>query len=496
MSTWKGELDQFPGMREALVKAGILVVESDPPAHDGPHHTWRQQVSLYRGLLATPAGCQVLKARTDRNSPYLEWFLQDLAKPLGSAISWGPVKPLLQKRFRVVQTYSLIPLAFHDMVFMGDREDLLRLCHFGAQPEALSPDPALDPGYSWLRLLVGRVWSGLDRYFECLDAKRAARLMAHGLKAGPKAGPMPDLFHRLLALHLVFLSTHLEWVGDDPGLGADLTQARLFPAFLLGQNGLSRLPHDSRERPPRAVIRSRRLVDWAVAGTMDPNDTDEARFREALGALRANPAAWRAAPSRKDCEAVHEYIARVSWKWDLRWRDPPDWLADTRRNRSKTVRLQDHLPLLAGLGLPPADEAWVTGFISKRSRGGVSLAKTYLLLGRAYMTGAPGLRASRAEALRWFRAAAERKLPQANVELGRLLLNDVETTRPALEEAARRLLWAAERDHPEAACLLGTAMVEKRLREPSAGEGMRWLRRAAAKGSTEAQERLKDLPSR
>ncbi|MBW2494902.1 MAG: SEL1-like repeat protein, partial [Deltaproteobacteria bacterium] len=91
-----------------------------------------------------------------------------------------------------------------------------------------------------------------------------------------------------------------------------------------------------------------------------------------------------------------------------------------------------------------------------------------------------------AEALDWFRRAAEAGDSDAQFYLGsRLLREDAAETNPV--EAVRLLTLAAESDHPAAQRLLGDAYAEGRGVAIDLAQSTRWYRAAAEQGDVSAQ---------
>jgi hypothetical protein len=63
-STWHGEIEKYPGMRQALNEAGFRIVEAPEPERESIGNIWRQMIAYAAGLtqITTP---YVLKTRPD-----------------------------------------------------------------------------------------------------------------------------------------------------------------------------------------------------------------------------------------------------------------------------------------------------------------------------------------------------------------------------------------------------------------------------------------------
>ena len=117
-------------------------------------------------------------------------------------------------------------------------------------------------------------------------------------------------------------------------------------------------------------------------------------------------------------------------------------------------------------------------------------ADTAFQLGIAYVQ--KGVEEDYAEAVRWFRLAAEQGHPRAQFNLGvdYALGQGVEED---AAEAARWLRLAAEQGHSAAMYLLGGAYEIGAGVERDFSEAVRWYRLAAGRGHDEAKEHIASL---
>ncbi|MDT8404546.1 tetratricopeptide repeat protein [Sulfuriflexus sp.] len=100
-----------------------------------------------------------------------------------------------------------------------------------------------------------------------------------------------------------------------------------------------------------------------------------------------------------------------------------------------------------------------------------------------------GVEADIQEALRWYRAAAEQGLPQAQNSLGFMYSIGLGVKCDA-ERAAHWLQLAAEQGHSGAQTNLGILYTSGRGVEKDEEEAVYWFRTAARNGNTQAQELL------
>ncbi len=130
ISTWLGELANFPEIRDRLRSEGCRVVETSEPEVCYKGHTWHQMKTLAFGLEACEAGSAVLKLRADKmelsetiRSRLAERRLTPCAPPAG----W-PCP--LTARVSILAGILTQPFFLNDIMFYGLREDLARLVNF------------------------------------------------------------------------------------------------------------------------------------------------------------------------------------------------------------------------------------------------------------------------------------------------------------------------------------------------------------------------------
>jgi len=113
-----------------------------------------------------------------------------------------------------------------------------------------------------------------------------------------------------------------------------------------------------------------------------------------------------------------------------------------------------------------------------------------LNLGAAYDHGLSGIAADPAEAVAWYRRAAEQGLDKAQFNLAHCLA----TGHGAPQDYSESRLWmrrAAEQGMADAQFLLGVMLVEGLGGEVDADRGRGWLQRAAMAGQADAAEYLR-----
>lgn len=129
ISTWAGEMDRFPGLKERLQGYGVEFVESPPL--DGfatAGNYLHQTAQLYNGLLAVDSDAWVFKTRPDA---VLSLNALDGLFQATMAAPPVTVEPrAFERRVWVPYFEATQPFFISDVVFFGRRDDLLKLCNF------------------------------------------------------------------------------------------------------------------------------------------------------------------------------------------------------------------------------------------------------------------------------------------------------------------------------------------------------------------------------
>lgn len=203
LSTWRGEIDAHDGLRDRLLGAGLILIESDPPADLGAWNIFGQHKALTEGLDVCPDDCFVFKHRTDKAyggtwafAPFLEADLPE---------TFGPGAVFRHKI--VCSNYSTTaPLYLADFCFLGHIDDVRQLVNFDRRYDSdFLPSAAMIlPEMRWfLHPFLSRS-RRLDWWIRKAPVIETSRAIMNYAKAGA-AEPLPSVARDVLALNLAFL---------------------------------------------------------------------------------------------------------------------------------------------------------------------------------------------------------------------------------------------------------------------------------------------------
>jgi len=129
-STWVGELDPFPAVREALHIVNAHLIEQPEPNIILPGHALHQMASLDLGLTVIGPDCFVYKTRPDfaNINSYLK-FLEIIPSPARSS---GVVYPGQRFKIYIHGYFPSQPMYINDIVFAGVSDDIRALTSWSA----------------------------------------------------------------------------------------------------------------------------------------------------------------------------------------------------------------------------------------------------------------------------------------------------------------------------------------------------------------------------
>lgn len=266
-STWLGELNAYPAAAAALSRVGAIIVETDPPVIKTFGHTLHQSKTLWFGLQAVPENALVLKLRPD---------LGPLTAKIGEALQHidlniaadGGAPPVFRKRIAIHSFFPEAPYYCNDIIFFGQREDLLKLANFDITTEMLVTNSVAEQFF--FRPPLGARYPLLDAYLQV----HAPFMPGSDGRAEQRLDIMlaSDFYLDMLAMHLRVVHRYFR-VGilserareQEPGIPDGLTLRQFLRPepgredmlFLLAANACV----FSGERPVEALLHGRFVSD-------------------------------------------------------------------------------------------------------------------------------------------------------------------------------------------------------------------------------------------
>lgn len=165
-STWEGELDRYPEVRETMCRLGVVVVESAQPALTLPGHVLHQAKTFTLGLYACPADALILKLRGDV-LPLTAEYRRILSGEHLAAQERRATPTLFRRPVWTLSGIVFWPFYMNDMVFFGTRDDLLQLADIDVKAEyywnQLAPEQFFHMGPVLRRSALMRAYARIHR---------------------------------------------------------------------------------------------------------------------------------------------------------------------------------------------------------------------------------------------------------------------------------------------------------------------------------------------
>lgn len=132
ISTWEGEVEKVSGLKQRLDELGIFLVETPALEEDTVYSSinyLRQSTQLKSALSALPEGAFVLKCRTDYSNYDLN-RIDNIHEGINlvNVNEFGDFDAGMDYKIGVLRFGVTTPFTFHDITYMGTKNDLRRLC--------------------------------------------------------------------------------------------------------------------------------------------------------------------------------------------------------------------------------------------------------------------------------------------------------------------------------------------------------------------------------
>ncbi len=313
--TWLGELEQAPGLEQALTEAGVSILTVEPPRPDPRVHplfhgyVYHQRKALHFALRSLPQDCFVLKARTDFAEERFDSMVATLFATPGMILEVDIPSPVISTR---LFSYDARPdhlFYWDDIVFSGMRDDLLKFNNFDLTCEFIYPGHVSCAEIRLFSPLFLQHYPVLAWFFENINGERFAQTLQRWLSSGGST-PMPTLLKDILASYFHILSRYVLLPKSDGSLDFPITLETFFTANseleviafshpwashkLISKRLLDRLigPEEFEEPNLAAIVSAMRKMDTdlSLRGTLSSTfDHDLREFVEFAGHFEINP---------------------------------------------------------------------------------------------------------------------------------------------------------------------------------------------------------------
>ena len=438
LSTWFGELDRHEGLAARLVKAGVDVVESEPPHTDiGPRPFWLyciQGTSLARGLEGISAGSPTLKLRTDKTARLIDEFRPWLeASPPASGADQA-LEPVFERKLLTRQMRTSAPFHVSDMAFMGLKEDLQKVFTLDARLEAQVVKLSMGLELRWLIPPFYDLYPLLSSFYGRVHAfSLAGAVQEWGRRRD--GTPLASPLLRLYALYFRCLAQNFHCVEERGSESAIAFEDCFDP-------GADKIIYTTMSsRGVTCSFRSQAVITALAEGRVASSANAE-RYLEALQWPRDRLAA---ALTEEEASDIAAFAARYNGGGSV----VRPVLRRRAGEQSETtpdfgVRAA-FAYLIEETNAPPADRPNLLAILAEEG-GGEPAGAAYFAAAEAYRTGARGLAQSKKWALDWYARAAALRHKGAQLAYAKLIFANAQAEETQRAEARKWLEDAAARD--------------------------------------------------
>ena len=230
LSTWRGEINKFPRLREALNEANIFIIESWEmdktleKAPTGSVNYWRQAQQMLAALEIIPRNAFILKARTDRSLNYLNQldkinFFDHYAIETKKI---GNFPNLFKYKISVFSPKMVRILHMIDFVLIGHWRDLYKLINF--EVAELGSRKMVVANLQWFYKPFVHEFPILRSYYQFTIYNNTIKTLRNYVDKYKNDAKFPEIYYKIYALYFLILYTHFNIIStrkfrqEDPNL--------------------------------------------------------------------------------------------------------------------------------------------------------------------------------------------------------------------------------------------------------------------------------------
>ncbi|MEO1772045.1 hypothetical protein [Candidatus Enterococcus ferrettii] len=223
LSTWQGEFDRFPELRQEIKANHIEIIEQAPLEkrvdlnRSTSINYMRQALQFQAALDHLPADCFVLKVRTDRALNHIKKFDAYLTKEperIKNTFSKGShqreMPAVFDYKIAVIGAKTHRIFNFSDFVFWGHAKDVRKLVNFDIAELYVSRD--LVANTQWFIYPILRQFPIIRDYFRLINFRPLILGMKEYFERDEAEDYFPAFFYRVYAAYLLIQAHYFDLV--------------------------------------------------------------------------------------------------------------------------------------------------------------------------------------------------------------------------------------------------------------------------------------------
>lgn len=287
LSTWRGEIDKYNGLRTALKNLDVYLLESFPVSDDlqtaatDAVNFWRQSRQLIGALDLIPKDSFILRVRTDRSLNYINQM-----EKLGvfdnyevESIQFGQFPRVFQYKLFVFAPKMVRLMHMIDFVFLGYHKDLYKLINFDVNE--LMFQKQIVANAQWFMKPFIQEFPVIRDYMRFTVFKNTIQVLKKYVDEKKEDSIFPEIYYKVYAIYLLIMHTHFKilYMGRVDDSTLENTSFYQFFSTSPGNNLYSTGLGTS--------IRNENVLKYAVEGKLKPSESYSV-FMEKINLLRSN----------------------------------------------------------------------------------------------------------------------------------------------------------------------------------------------------------------
>lgn len=346
LSTWKGEIDQYNGLRDILDQLQVILFETPVVAEELQNsgtqsvNLWRQAKQILYALDKIPSDSFILRLRTDRSLNYLNHMekekIFDEKNYQIEAIQYGKFPKLFDYKVLVYSPKMVRILHMIDFVFLGYHKDLYKMINFDVCE--LSFERSIVANAQWFMQPFLKEFPVLRSYMSFTNFNNTNKVLKHYVDEHKDQIELPNVYYKVYAIYLLILYTHFKILCtgkvDDTEL-ADTSFYHFFtssPKKHLATTNLG------------TSVRNEKILSYAIFGKLKPSQS-YSHFLEYVREIVAYGNSHKFSYSHSDRIDLERYVKacilgdNISIKWYRKLSNRPVNPKISYRNTSYNTNL-------------------------------------------------------------------------------------------------------------------------------------------------------------
>ena len=242
LSTWRGEVEKYQGLREQLKYLQVHLIESpslSPEVENTASESvnyWRQSRQLLAALDTIPKKDFVLRLRTDRSLNYINQMdkLGVFSNYQQETLQVGQFPRLFKYKITVFAPKMVRLLHMIDFVLLGNNRDLCKMvnfefCELGHQKNIVA-------NAQWFALPFLKEFPILRDYIRFTHFINRIKVLKTHVELHKENAFFPEVYYKVYAIYLMILYTHFNILYMGKLRPLDYTQVHFYELFTTTSN--------------------------------------------------------------------------------------------------------------------------------------------------------------------------------------------------------------------------------------------------------------------